>query len=55
MLILTIVATCIAIIPLAISFTLPNYYLSDKQNAVDEVALDGEASSIDSTTKTEKV
>ncbi|KAG6830481.1 hypothetical protein H0H92_000488 [Tricholoma furcatifolium] len=40
--VMTIVATVIAIIPLALAFLMPNWYLGDKQNAVDDVGLTGE-------------
>jgi hypothetical protein len=40
--ILTIVATVFGAVPLVISFWLPNWYLGDQQNAVDNVNLKGE-------------
>ncbi|KAH8829259.1 major facilitator superfamily domain-containing protein [Flagelloscypha sp. PMI_526] len=49
--VLCIAATCIAIVPLLLSFLLPNYRLGDKQNAVDDAGLDGESNSINSTEK----
>ncbi|KAF5327482.1 hypothetical protein D9619_005131 [Psilocybe cf. subviscida] len=40
--ILTIVATVFGAVPLVISFWMPNWYLGDQQNAVDNVGLSGE-------------
>ena len=40
--IIAIAATCIAAIPLALSFFIPDCYLGDKQNAVDTANLKGE-------------
>ncbi|TFK35357.1 drug:h+ antiporter [Crucibulum laeve] len=40
--IMIIVATVFAVIPLVLSFFLPNWYLGDKQNAVEDVDLTGE-------------
>ncbi|KAF8149148.1 drug:h+ antiporter [Crassisporium funariophilum] len=53
--IITIVATIFGFIPFALSFLMPNWYLGDQQNAVENVDLSGEkvATSIDST-KSEK-
>ncbi|KXN85124.1 Siderophore iron transporter 3 [Leucoagaricus sp. SymC.cos] len=38
---MTITATVIAVIPLALAFLMPNWYLGNGQNAVDEVGLSG--------------
>jgi len=40
--VLTIVATVFAIIPILMAFFIPNWYLGDQQNAVDNVDLLGE-------------
>ena len=40
--IISITATCIATIPLALSFFIPDWYLGDKQNAVETADLKGE-------------
>lgn len=40
--ILTIVATCFAVAPLVLSFFMPNWYLGDQQNAVENKNLAGE-------------
>ena len=40
-----VAATCVAIIPVAISLLLPNYYLGDTQNALDPTGLAGETAS----------
>ncbi|KAG6908911.1 hypothetical protein DXG01_002792 [Tephrocybe rancida] len=40
--IMTIVATIFAIIPFLLAFLMPNWYLGDKQNAVEDVGLAGE-------------
>lgn len=40
--ILIITATCIAVIPFALSFFIPDWHLGDKQNAVDNVDLQRE-------------
>lgn len=38
---LTITATVIAVIPLIFACLMPNWYLGDSQNAIEEVDLDG--------------
>ncbi|KXN88953.1 Siderophore iron transporter 3 [Leucoagaricus sp. SymC.cos] len=38
---MTITATVIAVVPLALAFVMPNWYLGDGQNAVDKVGLSG--------------
>jgi len=40
--VLTIAATVFAIIPILMAFFIPNWYLGDQQNAVDNVDLSGE-------------
>lgn len=40
--IIAITMTCIAAIPLVLSFFIPDCYLGDKQNAVDTADLKGE-------------
>ena len=40
--VMIIVATVIAVVPFALSFFMPNWYLGDKQNAVEDVGLAGE-------------
>ena len=40
--ILTIAATVFAVVPFALAFWMPNWYLGDQQNAVDNVDLAGE-------------
>lgn len=40
--IMVIAATCVSAIPIIVSFTMPNWYLGDKQNAVDTADLAGE-------------
>ncbi len=40
--ILCIAATCISIIPILFSLIMPNFYLWDQQNAVDNIDLQGE-------------
>ncbi|KAG6840370.1 hypothetical protein C0991_007145 [Blastosporella zonata] len=40
--VMTIVATVFAVIPLFLSFFMPNWYLGDTQNAVEDVGLAGE-------------
>ena len=40
--IIAITATCIAAIPLALSFLIPDWYLGDKQNAIDTADFEGE-------------
>lgn len=40
--IMVITATVLSLIPLLLSFLMPNLYLGDKQNAVDAVDLTGE-------------
>lgn len=40
--ILTIAATAFAVVPFFLSFFVPNWYLGDQQNAVDNVDLAGE-------------
>ena len=42
MYIMCVVATAIAVVPLLVSLLLPNWYLGDQQNAVDETDLTGE-------------
>ena len=39
---MVVAATVIAVIPVLLSIGMPNWYLGDTQNAVDEAALDGE-------------
>ena len=40
--ILTIVATVFAVVPFALAFWMPNWYLGDQQNAVENSNLSGE-------------
>ncbi|KAH0589823.1 hypothetical protein H2248_000018 [Termitomyces sp. 'cryptogamus'] len=40
--VMTIVATVLAVVPFILSFLMPNWYLGDKQNAVEDVGLAGE-------------
>ncbi|KAG6816467.1 hypothetical protein H0H87_005827 [Tephrocybe sp. NHM501043] len=40
--IMTIAATVFAVVPFLLSFLMPNWYLGDKQNAVEDVGLAGE-------------
>jgi len=40
--ILTIAATVFAVVPFFLSFFVPDWYLGDQQNAVDNVDLTGE-------------
>ena len=40
--ILLITATCLSVIPFSLSFFMPNWFLGDKQNAVDAADLKGE-------------
>ena len=40
--IMVIAATFASVLPVLLAFFMPNWYLSDKQNAVDEAGLDGE-------------
>lgn len=40
--ILILAATCISVIPILLALTMPNWYLGDKQNAVDDSNLAGE-------------
>ncbi|KAG6885294.1 hypothetical protein C0993_003578 [Termitomyces sp. T159_Od127] len=40
--VMIIVATVIAVVPFALSFLMPNWYLGDKQNAVEDAGLAGE-------------
>lgn len=40
--VMIIVATVFAVVPLVLSLGMPNWYLNDKQNAVDGEDLDGE-------------
>ena len=42
--ILCIAATCISVVPILCSLIMPNWYLGDKQNAVDNTDLRGERS-----------
>ncbi len=46
--ILCIAATCISVIPILFSLIMPDWYLGDKQNAVDSTDLAGERSSTES-------
>jgi hypothetical protein len=39
---MVIVATCVSVIPLVLSFFMPDYDLDDKQNAVENANLAGE-------------
>ncbi|KAI0755989.1 drug:h+ antiporter [Irpex lacteus] len=39
---LVIAATCISVLPILFSLMMPDYHLSDKQNAVDDTTLTGE-------------
>ena len=39
---LLIAATVLSVVPLALAFFMPNWYLGDKQNAVDAADLKGE-------------
>ena len=39
-----IAATVLSVVPLALSLFMPNWYLGDKQNAVDAMDLKGERS-----------
>ena len=43
--ILCIAATCLAVVPILFALIMPNYYLGDKQNAVDQTDLTGERTS----------
>ncbi len=40
--VLTIAATVFAVVPFALAFWMPNWYLGDQQNAVDNANLSGE-------------
>ena len=40
--IMLIAATVLSVVPLALSLFMPNWYLGDKQNAVDAMDLKGE-------------
>ncbi len=42
--IICIVATCLSVLPLIFTLFMKDYYLGDKQNAVDELDLRGELS-----------
>ena len=42
--ILCIAATCLSVIPILCSLIMPDWYLGDKQNAVDATDLRGERS-----------
>lgn len=39
---MTIAATAFAVVPLILAFFIPNWYLGDQQNAVENVDLKGE-------------
>ena len=39
--VLTIAATVLSVVPILFSLMMPNYYLGDKQNAVDQTDLTG--------------
>lgn len=39
--IMVILATCVSIIPIILALIMPNWYLGDKQNAVDNADLAG--------------
>ena len=43
--ILCIAATCLSVIPMLCSLIMPNWYLGDHQNAVDEANLEGNVDS----------
>ena len=43
--ILVIAATVLSVVPILFSLIMPNYYLGDKQNAVDQTDLTGERAS----------
>jgi len=40
--IMVIAATCVSVLPILISLVMPNWYLGDTQNAVDDAGLAGE-------------
>lgn len=46
--ILTIAATAFSVVPFVISFFMPNWYLGDQQNAVDNADLAGEKTDVPS-------
>lgn len=39
---MVIAATCVSVVPILVSLIMPNWYLGDKQNAVDTADLTGE-------------
>ncbi|KAF7791097.1 hypothetical protein EIP86_002058 [Pleurotus ostreatoroseus] len=51
--IICIIATCISVLPLICNLFLKDYFLGDKQNAVDELDLQGELSDTPSLTMTD--
>jgi hypothetical protein len=45
--IMVIAATALSVVPIGLALTMPNWYLGDKQNAVDAADLTGRVASDD--------